>query len=83
MDGCVQQAMVYETGVGVTQNFSQAAQLYREACERRHGEACFRLAAMYERGAGVRRQPERATETRKRACDLGYADACEKPKAAT
>jgi hypothetical protein len=79
----VQQAIVLETGLGVTQNFSHAAQLYREACEEKNGEGCARLATLYDKGAGVRRAPERAQEFRKRACDYGYTDSCEKPKAAT
>ena len=77
----MQQAIVLEAGVGVTQNFSEAAQLYRQSCEQRHGEACARLASLYERGAGVRHAPDRAAEFRKRACDYGYTDSCVKPKA--
>jgi uncharacterized protein len=66
----------------VEENLSQAAELYREACEDRHGEACARLAAMYDRGAGVYRQPAQGTRFRRRACEYGYMEACEKPKAA-
>jgi TPR repeat protein len=82
MAGCFQRAIVLESGLGVTQNFTGAAQLYREACEERHGASCARLAALYDRGAGVRHAPDRAKEFRKRACDNGYKDACETPKPA-
>jgi hypothetical protein len=76
MAGCFNLGELSATGDGATQDFEQAASLYREACDGRHAEACYGLGVLYQNGTGVARQPARAAALIRRACDLGYADAC-------
>jgi TPR repeat protein len=64
-------------GVGVTQDFEEAANLYRRACNRRHAEGCYSLGVLYQNGEGVPRQPALAASLFRRACRLGYEEACE------
>jgi hypothetical protein len=60
----------------VAQDFERAAELYREACNSRHGEACYQLGQLYQSGTGVPRQPGRAVGYISRACNYGYQLAC-------
>ena len=55
-------AVMYEKGIGVAQDFAQAARWYRSAAERGDIESRYSIGAMYEAGQGV---PQDADEARK------------------
>ncbi len=44
---------MYDKGLGVTQDYAQAAKWYRKAAEQGHAYAQFNLGYMYRFGQGV------------------------------
>jgi TPR repeat protein len=56
--------------------FSQAAELYRRACDGGERKGCHDLGLMYFKGEGVAKDLNRADELFKRACDEGGTGGC-------
>jgi TPR repeat protein len=56
--------------------FSQAAELYRRACDGGERKGCHDLGLMYYRGEGVAKDLNRAAGLYKRACDAGGTGGC-------
>ena len=76
---------MHARGVGVTQDYDRAVELFEEACygrrQREHGsrafaESCVRVGDMFANGEGVERDLYRAARYFRRACALGYEEAC-------
>ena len=56
--------------------FSQAAELYRKACDGGERKGCHDLGLMYFRGEGMEKDLKRAAGLFKRACDAGGMGGC-------
>ena len=56
--------------------FSQAAELYRKACDGGERKGCHDLGLMYYRGEGMTQDLNRAAGLFKRACDAGGTGGC-------
>jgi uncharacterized protein len=57
--------------------FSQAAELYRKACDGGERKGCHDLGLMYYRGEGMTKDLNRAAGLFKRACDAGGSGGCQ------
>jgi len=57
--------------------FSQAAELYRKACDGGERKGCHDLGLMYYRGEGMAKDLNRAADLFKRACDAGGFGGCQ------
>lgn len=68
---------LYETGVGVAQNWADAVKWYRQAVEESEPRAQYNLAWCYEHGKGVPRDLRQARELYQAAAKQGYAGAQE------
>ena len=67
----------YAIGLGVTQDYAKAVELYRKACEGQATAGCTNLGRMYENGNGVRQSVEDALRFYGKACDLKNTEGCE------
>ena len=56
--------------------FSQAAELFRRACDGGERKGCNSLGLMYYKGEGVAKDLNRAADLYKRACDAGGSGGC-------
>ncbi|NOX75070.1 MAG: sel1 repeat family protein [Gammaproteobacteria bacterium] len=70
-----QQGDVYHQGIGVSRDYSKAADWYRQAAELGHAEAQFRLGELYKRGRGVRRSKKLAAKWFQAAANQGHIKA--------
>jgi len=68
-------AQRYESGDGVSQSHSKAAELYEMAAEKNHAEAQFALGLKYQKGEGVPKDLEKAAELFRQAAENGLAEA--------
>ncbi|MGP9491791.1 tetratricopeptide repeat protein [Psychrobacter sp. AOP7-B1-24] len=68
---------MYETGEGVRQDYSKAAQWFEKAAYQEHRIAQFRLGMMYYEGKGVRQNTATAKEWFGIACDNGEQASCD------
>lgn len=68
-------AQQYESGDGVSQSHSKAAQLYEMAAEKNHAESQFALGLKYLKGEGVPKDLEKAAELFRQAAENGLAEA--------
>jgi TPR repeat protein len=59
----------------VPQDYTQAANLYRNAANQGDENAQFALGVLYEEGKGVRRDYAQAATFYRKAADLGISDA--------
>jgi len=75
MDATVTLATLYETGIGVRQDFGEAVRLYSVAASSGSPAALTGLGILYMRGKGVRRNPKLAMELFLRASQAGYSRA--------
>ncbi len=64
-------ALMFEQGVGCTQNYSEAAFWYEEAAKRGHMEAFNNLGVLYKEGRGVHQNFQRAFVCFSRAAEKG------------
>src|SRR5207245_10025790 len=64
-------AEAYALGVGVKQDYVEAARLYRQAAEQGFTPSQMALAGMYLRGEGVPRSRDEADRWMQRAADAG------------
>jgi len=67
--------VMYESGVGVTQDFKQSVFWYRNAADQGNAGAQFELGVMYERGDSVTQYFKQAVFWYRKAADQGYAAA--------
>jgi hypothetical protein len=58
---------IYEKGLGVPPNYTEAAQWYRRAAEQGYAPAALNLGVLYENGLGVPREPKQAAQWYRRA----------------
>ena len=63
--------MLYERGVGVPQDYAQAADLYRRAAEQGNAAAQFNLGLLYDNGQGVQRDYAKAASWYIKAAEQG------------
>lgn len=66
--------VAYNTGEGVTQDHSKAAQWYRKAADQGFAGAQFNLGILYSRGNGVTQNLERAVYWWRKAADQGHTN---------
>src|SRR5215208_2204734 len=67
--------IVYAKGLGVKQDYGEAAKWYRQAAEQGNPAAQTAIGELYEAGRGVPRDNEEAAKWYRRAADQGYASA--------
>ena len=65
-------ALLYYRGQGVTQDYSEAARLLREAADRGHAEAQASLGVMFELGKGVTQDYAQAAAWYTKAAEQGF-----------
>lgn len=65
--------MMYEYGLGTSQDFDKAAENYRRAAEKNFPESMYNLALMYAFGRGVDQSYARALPLLDAACTLDHA----------
>ncbi|MBI5608091.1 MAG: sel1 repeat family protein [Deltaproteobacteria bacterium] len=75
-EGCYWLGRCRENPVDGQRNVVLAAQAYREACEREHGQGCRRLSQLYASGEVAAYATPQTTEVHERACRAGDAGAC-------
>ena len=63
---------LYETGVGVEQNWKEAAAWYEKSAEQSYPRAQYNLAWCYENGKGVEQNIEKALELYRAAAETGF-----------
>lgn len=68
---------LYESGVGVEQDWGQAVQWYMRSAEQGYARGQYNLAWCYEHGKGVAKDRERAAELYEQAGEQQYKDARE------
>jgi TPR repeat protein len=73
---CASLGRLYEQGLGVPKDESQAATLFEEACTDGAAEGCVNLGWLYEDGRGVPKDERRAAALFERACRAGMSEAC-------
>jgi localization factor PodJL len=66
---------MYDEGQGVTQNFVEAARLYRRAADKGSGTAMYQLGSLYERGRGVVTDCRQARDWYTKSAGAGDEDA--------
>ncbi|MEP0648253.1 tetratricopeptide repeat protein [Parvibaculum sp.] len=74
--GCSNLGLMYRTGLGVTQDFVRAAELFQQACEEGYAGGCTNLGVMYQSAKGVTQDFVRAAELYQQACEQGDAQGC-------
>jgi TPR repeat protein len=68
-------ANCYDCGIGVSQDHSEAARLYRIAADRNHKDAQFELADYYLSGTGVEKDESEGVRLLRKSADQGNAEA--------
>jgi TPR repeat protein len=68
---------MYQTGIGVTQDYAEALRLFTLAAEAGDADAQFSLGLMYETGVGVEANPEEALKWYGLAAAQGDLDAAD------
>jgi len=75
--GCTLLGLMYEKGrFGVTQDFAQAAALYRKACDGGDAVGCLGLSSHYLGRNGGKYDEDQAIKLMEKACELNLAEAC-------
>jgi len=67
--------VMYDTGQGLTQDYSEAARWYRRAAEQGDADAQYNLATLYESGDGAAQDDAEAAYWYRNAAEQGHADA--------
>ncbi|MEE2961970.1 MAG: hypothetical protein VYA34_14635 [Myxococcota bacterium] len=73
---CVKAGVLYQTGLGMTNDFSQVARLYRRSFKSGELSGCTNLGSLYRRGKGVGWDPNLTFKSFKKACDGQEERAC-------
>ena len=68
---------MYDTGVGVPQDYVEAMKWYRKDAEQGHAVGQFNLGLMYFHGSGVQKDMAQATKWIRKAAEQGHLDAKE------
>ena len=68
--------VMYYNGVGVKQDYVEAAKWYRKAADKEYAMAQFNLGLMYRDGEGVKQNRTVAKEWFGKACDNGDKKGC-------
>jgi TPR repeat protein len=77
-ESCASLGKLYETGIGIQQNDTEAVRLYELACASgQTRRSCVSLSVMVERGRGTPADPARSNAILERACtQQGSSDSC-------
>lgn len=76
---CKLLGLLYENGLGGTQDFAKASSLFQRACSSgsaQNPDACSYLGVMYTRGIGVTQNYAQAAALFQKACTAQYWDGC-------
>jgi len=65
--------VMYENGLGVTQNYAEAVKWYRKAADQGFASAQLNLGFMYENGLGITQNDAEAVKWYRKASDQGNA----------
>jgi len=76
LSGCNSEAILYDYGRGVAQDFVQARVLYQKACDGGEMAGCYGLGWIYHFGQGVTQDYAHARMSFQKACDGGNVDGC-------
>ena len=68
---------MHEMAMGVPQDDTRAAELYKKACDGGDMEGCHNQGRMARDGDGVPKDEQRARQLFGKACEGGYQKACE------
>jgi TPR repeat protein len=63
--------LLYEKGLGVSQDYQKANELYERANQQNSDDALYRLGTLYHHGKGVEADPDKAIKYYKRAAEQG------------
>ncbi len=74
--GCFQLAYAYESGHGVSQDYSSARNFYRSSCDQDVLEACSNLGILVEHGEGGDKDLNLARSLYQKSCDGNNMFAC-------
>jgi TPR repeat protein len=66
---------LYDQGLGVTQNYSEAAKWYRLAADQGYPQAQYNLGLLYNQGNGVAKDNNEAKKWWQKASDQGLSAA--------
>lgn len=66
---------MYQRGLGVSRNYSEAVRWFRKAAEQGSPEGQYNLGLMYRQGLGVQRNEREAEKWLRLAAAQGYAAA--------
>ena len=69
----LQLGVLYQLGLGVTQSYTRAAELFQEGADRGFAHAQYELGWAYENGNGVQKNCPKAAELFQKAADQGDA----------
>ncbi len=70
--------LMYDNGLGIKQDYDQAAKWYRRAAEQGQPRAQFNLGLMYESGEGIESDQKLAISWVRKSAEQGYAEAQDK-----
>jgi hypothetical protein len=76
VDACSYLGSMYESGKGVTKDYSRAVNLFSKSCDGGNADGCNGLGGMYGNGKGVAKDDYKAFDLYTKACDAGSAEAC-------
>jgi TPR repeat protein len=76
--GCLETAVGYLNGIGVTADHGRAVQYYDIACDRGVAVACSVLGGIFERGEQVTEDARRAAQYFERSCTYRDSSSCNK-----
>ena len=74
-DDLLKQGIAYEDGDGVEQDFTHAAELYKQAADLGNAEAMFQIGFLYQEGNGVEQSYSKAKEWFEKAAEHGEGSA--------
>jgi TPR repeat protein len=76
LNGCSYLGFLYESSLGVSQDYAQARTLYQKACDGGNMRGCSNLGSLYDSGHGVIQDYARARSLYQEACDVGESLGC-------
>ena len=80
-ESCYHLGLMYDSwGKGVRRDYAKAHELYKKACDMKHGRACNNLGVLYDNGQGVRQNLSTAKQYYGKACDFGNQTGCDNYK---
>lgn len=73
---CYELGYMYDQGVGVEQDFDNAAEYYEKSCNLYYGLGCDGIGIMYYLGDGVKQDKSKAKKYFEKACALDNGWGC-------